>query len=206
MAYVCELGSGQRIYLDNQGGQTIVLIASSAPGQQQQASNSLNTGLWTSPPIAYQTPNGVVFKIVTAQGEHYIQCQGSSMGVVSSAAFAGSGSQQMQIQQVAGMPSSSMPSMQPMPPMQPMPSMQLMKPMEPMQPMPPMQPMSMGDMQMNMNPMQMRMGNMEMQMGKPVTPATAAPGTHRFCSQCGAAVELGDRFCASCGHRLKTAE
>jgi hypothetical protein len=69
--------------------------------------------------------------------------------------------------------------------------------------MPPMQPMSMGDMQMNMNPMQMRMGNMEMQMGKPVTPATAAPGTHRFCSQCGAAVELGDFAADFCAGRIR---
>ncbi|HAG79661.1 MAG TPA: zinc ribbon domain-containing protein [Cyanobacteria bacterium UBA12227] len=189
MAYVCELGTGQRVYLDNQGTQTVVTTVSGSLGQQQQASNSFQTGSWTSPPQLFQTSNGVILKIETAQGEHFIQVQGGSMSVMSGTPSLGS-SQQMQMQQVATTPATTMPPMEPMQPM---------KPMEPMQPM---QPMKMGDMEMNLNPMEMRMGNMEMRMGAPMSIATPAENTKRFCSQCGASINVGDRFCSSCGHRL----
>jgi hypothetical protein len=218
MAYACELGTGQRIYIDNQGTQTVVTTMSGGPGQQQQSSTGFHTGAWSVPPEIFQTTGGAVLKVTTAQGEHFIYIQGSSMQVMGGAPSL-SGSQQMQVQQVAGMPSSSMPPMEPMKPMN-MGGMQ----MSPMKPMEPMKPMSMGGMQMN--PMEMRMGDMEMRMGSPAassppktpsppaappdkpvaadTPAKAAgaPGTRRFCSQCGTAVEPGDRFCSSCGHRL----
>ena len=186
MAYVCELGTGQRVYLNNQGAQTIVIIASGGPGQQQQSSSSFTTGSWTSLPEIFRTPNGAVLKIKTAQGEYFIQIQGSSMSVMGSSPSLG-GSQQMQVQQVSSMPVSSMPPMQPM---------------EPMKPMEPMRPMKMGDMQMNMNPMEMRMGNMEMRMGSQAS-SSASAETRRFCSQCGAPIKPEDRFCSSCGHRLR---
>jgi hypothetical protein len=194
MAYACELGTGQRIYLDNQGTQTVVTTMSGGPGQQQQSSTGFHTGVWTVPPEIFQTAGGAVLKVTTAQGEHFIYIQGSSMQVMGGTPSL-SGSQQMQVQQVAGIPSSSIPSM---------------TPMEPMKPMKPMEPMSMGGMQMN--PMEMRMGDMEMRMGSPAassTPkipnpsaASGTPSTRRFCSQCGTAVEPEDRFCSSCGHRL----
>ncbi len=180
MAYVCELGTGQRVYLNNQGAQTIVIIASGGPGQQQQSSSSFTTGSWTSLPEIFRTPNGAVLKIKTAQGEYFIQIQGSSMSVMGSSPSLG-GSQQMQVQQVSSMPVSSMP---------------------PMQPMEPMRPMKMGDMQMNMNPMEMRMGNMEMRMGSQAS-SSELEETRRFCSQCGGPIKLEDRFCSSCGHRLR---
>ena len=177
MAYVCELGTGQKVYLDNQGTQTIVTTFSSSLGQQQQASNGFQTGSWISPPEMFRTPNGVIIRINTAQGEHYIQVQGGSMSVIGGSPSLGS-FQQMQVQEVASTPPSSMPSM------------------EPMKPMEPMQPMKMGNMQMSSNPMEMRMGNMEMKMGSPTG------GTRRFCSQCGAPINPSDRFCSSCGHSL----
>lgn len=180
MAYLCELGTDQRLYLENQGMQTVVTTVSSSLGQQQQASNSFQTGNWTSTPEVFQTPGGVVLKIKTAQGEHYIQVQGGSMSAMNSTPAFGS-SQQMQVQQVASTPATSMPPMEPM---------------QPIEPMQPMKPMKMGDMEMNMNPMEMRMGNMEMRMGAPTQ------STKRFCPQCGTSVDPGDRFCASCGHRL----
>lgn len=187
MAYVCELGTGQRVYLDNQGTQTVVTTSSSSAGQQQQASSSFTTGSWTSPPELFQTPTGVVLKIKTAQGEHYIQVQGGSMSVMGAMPTIGS-SQPMQVQQIANMPASSMPPMQPM---------------EPIKPMEPMKPMKMGNMEMNMNPMEMRMGNMEMRMGESMSFSTPDQNTKRFCPQCGDAVSLSDRFCASCGNRLQ---
>ncbi|MGA7953362.1 MAG: zinc-ribbon domain-containing protein [Gloeobacterales cyanobacterium] len=211
MAYACELGTGQRIYLDHQGTQTIVTTMSGGPGQQQQSSTGFHTGSWTTPPEIFQTNGGAVLKITTAQGEHFIYIQGSSMQVMGGVPSL-SGSQQMQVQQVASVPTSSLPPMEPMKPMN-MGGMQ----MSPMKPMEPMKPMNMGGMQMN--PMEMRMGDMEMRMGSPTplstsktpsppdvpnTPAASGttPSTRRFCSQCGTAVEPEDRFCSSCGHRL----
>lgn len=192
MAYVCELNTGQRVYLDNQGQQTIITPLSSGAGQQQQSSSGFSTGTWTVPPQVFQVPNGVVLKITSTSGEHWIQIQGSSMGVISGMPSMGS-SQQMQVQQVSQVPGAGM---------TPMESMQPMQPMTPMKPMEPMKPMNlnMGDMQMSMNPMEMRMGNMELKMGTPA-PAPTAP-TRRFCNQCGAPVTPTDRFCASCGNSL----
>ena len=210
MAYVCELDSGYRVYLDNQGPQTIVTTSSSQPGQQQQASNSMATGVWTAPPEAYRTGTGAIFKISTAQGEHFIHIQGNRVGVMGESPSL-SNAQQMQVQQTSTVPTPSMQPMQPMKmgEMQPMKMgevqpMQPMQPMKPIQPMQPMQPMKMGDMQMSTNPMAMSMGNMAMSMGGSAAEASGASGTRRFCSQCGAKIDPGDRFCSSCGHALGT--
>jgi NADH pyrophosphatase NudC (nudix superfamily) len=186
MAYVCELGGGRRIYLDNQGGQTAVTIASSGAGQQQQASSRYQTGQWVAPPQLFQTLEGVAIKLTTVQGEQWLHFQGNSISVMGEFSSPGA-AQQMQMQQVESVPA---------------PVVQPMQPMTPMEPMQPMQPMKMGNMEMNMNPMQMRMGNMEMRMGTATAAPTTPSATRRFCSQCGAAVEPSDRFCSSCGHQL----
>ncbi len=179
MAYIHELGGGRRVYLGNQGTQTNVTIITTSPGQQQQSSCSFQTGSWTSPPEFSQSAMGGVIKITTAQGEHFIQVQGASIGMTSGTMSPGT-FQQMQTASSSSF--SSMPSMEPM------------KPME---------PMKMGDMQMSLDPMEMRMGNMEMRMGSPaVSTNPSAPTTRRFCSQCGKPVKPGDRFCSNCGHQL----
>lgn len=186
MAYLCNLGTGQQVYLENQGTQTIVTIMSGGPGQQQQASSSFSTGRWTEPPTMFRTDKAVILRINSETGQHFVQLQGSSMGVMSQSPSL-SNAQQLQVQQT----SSAVSGQQPMPPMQPM---------QPMPPMPPMQPMKMGDMEMSMNPMQMRMGNMEMSMGKS-SDLSEGSGRH-FCTQCGNPVQPSDRFCANCGNRL----
>jgi hypothetical protein len=61
----------------------------------------------------------------------------------------------------------------------------------------PMPSMQMGNMQMNMSPMSMRMGDMELNLGK-----TASQ--KRFCTECGVAVKLTDKFCAGCGQKLES--
>lgn len=180
MAYVCELGTGQSVYLENQGAQTVVTLISRGAGQQQQTSSSFTTGVWTSPPQVFQTPQGMVVKVISEPGERTLQIQGTSVSVLGGTPE-GRDSQQLTVHEVTDVPVSPL------------------KPMEPMR-MEPMQPMNltMGDMQMKMNPMSMRMGNMELRMG------SAAPekSLKSFCSQCGTSVKPEDRFCSSCGHQL----
>ncbi len=172
MAYVFELNSSQAVYLENQGTQTVVTTISQIPGQQQQASSGVHTGLWTTPPSVYRTAKGVILQVQAEQGEYYIQVEGTAMSVLGRQ-LSLDPSQQIQLQQVSNSPLSSL------------------KPMKPMKPIKiePMKPMQMGNMQMNLNPMEMRMGS---------TPSNI----RQFCSQCGAKVKPDDRFCSSCGHHL----
>jgi zinc-ribbon domain len=187
MAYMCEISPGRQVYIDAQGNNTIVTVMTGGPGQQQQASNSFQTGHWVSPPEMFEIPQGVAIKIRTTQGEHYIRIQGGSMTLGNDSGVAAS--QQMQMHQ-ADAPSA--PSMQPM----------KMGNME----------MNNNPMEMRMGNMHMQMGHMRM--GEPIQPsqpAQSAPSTpssqsaqptRKFCSQCGIPVEPSDRFCSSCGHRL----
>ena len=174
MAYGCELGNGQYLFLDQSGTQTLVTLSSNSLGQQQQATQSIQTGSWTADPEVFRTTDIWVVKLQTAQGEHFAQIQGNNIGVLSSVP-ALSSAQKMQIQSI-DRPSA-------MPPMQPM------------------KPVQMGNMQMSLKPMEMKMGNMSMQMDSPIAPSSP-PSTRQFCSQCGVAVQSSDRFCSSCGHQL----
>lgn len=186
MAYVAELATGQRIYVDQQGNQTVVTVASHSAQQQQQSSSSFLTGTWTSPPEIRLIGAGAIVVLHTADGEQLVQVQGSSIAMRSSVGIETSS----QSQPMASAPTTAMPSM---------PSMQ------------PMQPMKMGDMQMGLNPMEMRMGDMEMRMGTASSAASSASAASaassssgkRFCSQCGTSVAASDRFCSHCGHSLQ---
>lgn len=169
MPYVSQLGTGQQVYLDNQGDQTILTLVSSSSGQQQQSSNSLTTGSWTAPPQVYQSATGIIIKIYTETGAQAIQVQGGSMSLIAGNP-ASSSARTLSVDEVTQMPNSGM------------------SPMKPMQPLPPMP---------GMPPMEMKMGNMQMSMN-----SQAGSTTRNFCSQCGAGVQAGDRFCASCGHKL----
>jgi hypothetical protein len=173
MAYVCELGTGQSVYLENQGAQTVVTLISSGPGQQQQASSSFTTGVWSSPPQVFQTPYGLVLKVISEQGERSLQIQGTSVSVLGEMPSV-TDSQQLTVQEVTRV------SVSPLKPMEPM----KMEPMKPMN-------LKMGDMQMNMNPMSMRMGS-----------GSSEENPKSFCSQCGTSVKPEDRFCSNCGHQL----
>ncbi len=196
MPYLCELGEGERIYLENQGEQTIVTLISSHPGQQQQSSSGFKTGVWSSPPQAFKTPHGFVLKIVSAQGENTLQIQGNHISV-NSGSVSVHAAEQIPAHEVSTLPVSALPAMEPMTPMRLMEPMTPMKvnPTEPMKPLEPMN-LQMGNMRMTMNPMEMRMGHMEMPISSPSTK------TAHFCTQCGASIKPEDHFCASCGHRL----
>jgi hypothetical protein len=201
MAYTCDLGGGQHVYLDNVGDQTAVTLASTGPGQQQQSGSQFTTGPWTQAPEFFRIDPGVVIKLTTAQGAQFLQLQGQQLGwMVQPPTLANA--QQMQTSTVAAMPGGSMPPMQPMTSTTTgtAPKMEPMQPMQPMQPMAPMPPMQMGNMSMNTQPMEMRMGNMAMRMGE----APNQGAQRKFCSQCGTPVQPSDRFCASCGHQLSS--
>jgi hypothetical protein len=184
MIYSCEFAAGQSLYLDDQGTQTVLTLTSSSPGQQQQSSSSFH-GRLTAPPQVFRTAQGMVVRLITADGDRLIHLQGNQFHpIVHSADL--SNAEPIQVKQTDGEP--SIPSI---------------KPMEPMQPMQPMN-LSVGDMQMSMSPMQMRMGNMELKMGSTIASEAASKTAQiqNFCSQCGAAVDRGDRFCSNCGHQL----
>jgi NADH pyrophosphatase NudC (nudix superfamily) len=200
MAYVSELGTGQQIYLENQGPQTIVTLVSAAAGQQQSQRNGFETGNWHGPPTLLRTAAGLIVRIDADRGQFFVQVQGSGMRLLNSAP-ALAGADVLSLRQVADQHAASSSQMEPMEPMKPM---EPMEPMKPMQPMQPMEPMRMGDMEMSANPMEMRMGNMHLRMGSPEQ--QQKPSARRFCPQCGTGVSPEDRFCASCGHRLVPAE
>lgn len=188
MAYATELYPGQSCYVHNAGDQTIVTLASTASGQQQQASTSLATGPWTAPPSFYRTHQGGIIQLATAQGDRYIHIQGTSLQLLT-APPAIADAQAVPFQWIDD------PVATPMKPMSSMP------PMTPMQPMKPLS-MQMGNMQMSMQPMEMRMGDMTLRAETSSSQASQPPSARRFCSQCGAPVQPSDRFCAACGHAL----
>jgi ribosomal protein S27AE len=177
MVYLCKLGEGQTVYLEEQNDSTIVTTVRVDLGQQQQSKSSFATGEWIASPEMYHTPHGIILKLNTAQGQHYIEIQKNDCTLLSEHPN-DSNYRQIPIEQVASIPS---------------PSTQTMQPMKSMQ------PMRMGNMQMSKNPMEMRMGNMVLQMKIPDKTTTK----QRFCSRCGTKVALEDRFCSSCGHALR---
>jgi hypothetical protein len=191
MAYYSDLPNGIRLYLDNQGDQTIVILLMQQAGQQQQSANRFTTGQWQTPPQIFGTAVGFVVQIAGAIGELSLTIQGMAM-------------QQGTAIDLATATPMGMIQLEAMPPGL------TMTPMQPMTPMS-MTPMSMTPMQMP--PMAMQMGNMAMSMAAPaVLPTTIPPSpvaapanpatAPKFCSQCGTAVKPIDRFCASCGASL----
>ncbi|KAM3110779.1 zinc-ribbon domain-containing protein [Phormidesmis sp. 146-33] len=176
MAYLCDLGTGQQLRVENQGTQTIVTLTSSSTGQQQSQQSSVQTGEWQLPPTLFRTATGLILRIEAAQGHTFISLQSNSISLLK------------------GLP--SMVKADVLPLQQTSDS----APFKPMEPMKPLEPMKMGNMQMKSSPMEMRMGNMQMKMGN----SSTIPSTKRFCSQCGERVGVSDRFCAHCGSQLTT--
>lgn len=182
MPYQFDCGLGQKIYLDNSGATTVIILASSSPGQHQQSGTQVQTGRWTEVPQAARADSSVLLRCVTAQGVFIWQVQGTHIGVADGAAWPAQ-------QAVSLQPTKAAPGMLPMAPI---------APIEPMTPIEPMAPMKMGNMQMSTNPMTMQMGDMALSMGK-----AKAPDGKKFCTHCGSAINAGDRFCGSCGHQIQ---
>jgi hypothetical protein len=180
MGYTIDLGAGQQLYVENRNGQTLLTLTSSHAGQQQSQSSGLATGEWSAPPTLFRTTIGLILRIESVQ-QIFVAIQAGQMQVLRSA------------------PNLLDAQVLPLQPVSPNPN--LMQPMQPMSPMSPLPPMQMGTMQMRMEPMEMRMGDMHLRMGEPIAPTTAK----LFCSQCGAAVKIDDRFCSRCGSQLSPA-
>jgi hypothetical protein len=176
MPYQCDLGPGQTIYLDNPGPATLITLANGGPGQQQQSTTQVQTGTWLEIPQVVQGRAGLLIRCVTAQGTFVWQIQGTQIGAVAATQWPEDGALPMSLRGVSSTP------------------------MAPMAPMTPMAPLKMGDMEMSANPMTMRMGNMQLSMDKA---ASAPSASAKFCTQCGATIAQGDRFCGSCGHQLQ---
>src|ERR1700738_1189861 len=47
MTYVCDIGNGQRLLVENDGDDTQVALSSGDSGQQQNQSTGFNTGKWS---------------------------------------------------------------------------------------------------------------------------------------------------------------
>ncbi|HEY9761249.1 MAG TPA: zinc ribbon domain-containing protein [Trichocoleus sp.] len=187
MTYACEISTGQWIYLENVGNDTVITLAARTVGQQQQSTSRWQSGAWIQEPALFQTGIGVIIRLTIATGEQYFQVQGSQIALM-----AGAPSIEMRSLPLQSSPDS---------PQSPLPPIAPMTPMMPMTPMSPMPPMQMGNMEMSLNPMHMRMGDMAMSLGDP---AQATSAKRQFCSQCGQPVTPEDRFCSHCGHQLQS--
>jgi hypothetical protein len=178
MSYAGDLDHGQQLYLENAGEQTVLSLSSRAAGQQQTQSSSFQTGSWSAPPTLFRVSGGFILRIESGQRQTFVGIQANQWQLLSNAPSL-QAAETVPLRQVNQGEQSALPPMQPM------------------------QPMKMGDMEMQMNPMQMRMGNMELRMDEARSPQSeSAPAQKQFCSQCGQKIQVGDRFCAYCGHQL----
>lgn len=183
-----NLGSGQQLFLEQSGNQTVITLAQTTSGQQQSQRSSFLTGAWSETPVLMQTAIGWMVQLKTAQGHFTIEIAGTAIQLLANSTPVAGTRMPLQTQETAA-------SMSPMPPLEPLPPLQMGK-------------LKMGEMEMQMQPMTMRMGNLEMQMGNQAgeTPAERAAESDRrakFCSQCGQAVQPEDQFCSQCGHLLR---
>ncbi|WP_407541142.1 hypothetical protein Q0M94_07060 [Deinococcus radiomollis] len=121
MAYRTELGSGQTIFLEQQGEQTSVQVHS---GTQSQGS-SFQTGVWKNPPRLYRADGGLLLEI-RAEPAVYYRLEGSQLHSLGEAP-ALEGAEQIELKEV--LDGSDDHRMKPMEKMEPM------KPMDPMKPM-----------------------------------------------------------------------
>ena len=165
MAYQCDLGTGQRLYLENRGTQTVVRLTSGNAHQQQSQQSNFETGEWRSLPKVFRTTTGIILRIDSAQKQSFLSLQTQRIGMLNSLPDM-TGAEVLSLQPTESIASS-------------------FKPIEPMQ------PIKMGDM---MQPMEMKMGTMQMKMGAPDAQPTqrfcsqcgeSVRESDRFCSHCG---------------------
>jgi hypothetical protein len=177
MTYAYDFENGQRLIVQNDGGDTVVALSSDDEGQQQSQSTVFSTGRWSKTPELFYTRGSLVLRLESKEGVEFIRVRGSQIQLMRSEPDLENAEKRKLKKSDESV---------------------AMKPMEPMKPMKPMEPMKpMG----SMRPMEMRMGDMHMSLG---TREREVPSAKRFCTQCGAPAQSDDRFCASCGHALSS--
>lgn len=188
MGYGAVLAEGWQLYVDYAAtsAQTQVTTTHMAMGQQQSQAIALSTGAWKAPPLLFRVAGGFVLQLETATGTVFVQIQPGQLQAIA-ALPDGTGANRVPLEQRNGPVPGAMPPLSPLPPLSSMQPGRMS-----------MGNMSMGNMSMNLDGMQMRMGDMELTMGD----RTAPNPLRKFCPQCGNAVQVGNRFCAHCGHRL----
>lgn len=199
-AYKCELDSNRQLHLSNEGAVTAVALSNSSPGQQQRSSNRFTTGQWTAVPALYRLDQGLLI-IIPATSTYYLQIKGGQVQMLSGSLSEQMADQLQQAQPVAMQPDDRARTILDSP-MQPMTPLRMNK--NPMS-------MSMGDMKMTMGETglgEISPGDMKLNTQPDPTESrlsTSSASSHsqgesgaakvrRFCSQCGSAVALGDRF------------
>ena len=172
MTYAYDLEDGQRLIVQNDGDDTLVVLRTEDEGQQQSQCTGFETGKWSKPPELYRTGGKLVLRLQSTGSSEFIRVRGT------------------QIQLMRTEP--DLENAERLKPKKADESV-AMEPMEPMKPMEPLRPMG------RMRPMEMRMGGMHMSIGSPVEETEPVK---RFCTQCGKPTREGDRFCGNCGHEL----
>jgi ribosomal protein S27AE len=180
MIYQGSLSTNQQLYLENKDQQTTITLVSISSGQQQSQSSSFPTGIWTTPPILFQSDVYFVLRIDSVQGTYFIQLQANGMSLLAQPP-ALIDADVIPLQKVADKDKSSSSSGR----------------------LEPLKPLQMGDMSMGFNPMEMRMGNMYLRMPDNSKQESSSKSPQNFCTQCGNLVKADDRFCGNCGHQLK---
>lgn len=158
MAYQCDLGTGQRLYLENRGTQTIVRLTSGRDRQQQSQQSNFETGKWQDLPKVFLTDTGIVLQIESAQKQSLLSLQAQRIGTLNNLPDM-TDAEVLSLQPTEAIASS-------------------FKPME---------PMKMEPMEMRMGNMQMRMGNSDPQSTQRFCSqcGESVKVGDRFCSHCG---------------------
>jgi hypothetical protein len=63
MTYAYDLENGQRLMVQNDGGNTIVALSSGDEGQQQSQSTGFTTGKWSKTPELFRTRGNLILRV-----------------------------------------------------------------------------------------------------------------------------------------------
>ena len=79
MTYAYDLENGQRLIVQNDGGDTIVALSSDDEGQQQSQSTGFSTGKWSKAPELFRSRGNLVLRFESKGGVKYIRVRGSQI-------------------------------------------------------------------------------------------------------------------------------
>ena len=80
MTYRCSVGESTFLYIVQRGSQTEALMISEGP-RRSQSMTSLDTGVWSAPPVASRGAEGITVQIRAAQGNFVVRARGSSLAM-----------------------------------------------------------------------------------------------------------------------------